>query len=347
MYNAGRRRGFTLVELLVVIAIIGILVALLLPAVQAARESARRTQCTNQLRQLVLAAINHETTQGFLPSTGWGYKWAGDPDRGFGASQPGGWAFSLLYYIEEGAISTIGAGLSTADKRAALLQQKISPIGMFYCPSRHAPARGYGPEASINSDSPPDEMVAKTDYAANGGTMLPGYTLGGPPYSCIVDYPNCGATLISKAKAVETTNGAVMPRFGVRIAQITDGTSKTILFAERWLHVSLHDLSHNQFIPYDNNSMYQGWDWDTIRWASGNTETNGDTLGTPWPDSRGDTGIRGPLPSLSFRFGSAHSGGVLTARCDGSVEAVDFDVDPTAWHHLGGRSDGGETPPGR
>ncbi len=82
------RRGFTLVELLVVITIIGILIGLLLPAVQSAREAARRTQCSNNIRQLALAALQHETANRSLPSGGWGWGWVGDPDHGYGLGSP-------------------------------------------------------------------------------------------------------------------------------------------------------------------------------------------------------------------------------------------------------------------
>ena len=93
--------GFTLIELLIVIAIIGTLIGLLLPAVQSARESARRLQCINNLKQIGLGTTQHLSTHGFFPSGGWGWNWVGDADRGFGRDQPGGWYFSLLPYVEQ------------------------------------------------------------------------------------------------------------------------------------------------------------------------------------------------------------------------------------------------------
>ena len=103
MNRVSKRRAFTLVELLVVIAIIGILVALLLPAVQAAREAARRAQCTNNLKQLALGMIQHESAHRYLPTAGWWGSWVGDPDRGFDSRQPGGWIYNILPFIEEQA----------------------------------------------------------------------------------------------------------------------------------------------------------------------------------------------------------------------------------------------------
>ena len=129
--------GFTLVELLVVITIIGILIALLLPAVQAAREAARRMQCSNNLKQIGLGCINHENAQGFFPSAGWGWAWHGDPDRGYDKRQPGGWLFNILPYIEQESLHDLGKGGSTVGRT----QTAATPLAIYICPTRRAAVR--------------------------------------------------------------------------------------------------------------------------------------------------------------------------------------------------------------
>jgi prepilin-type N-terminal cleavage/methylation domain-containing protein len=181
------RRGFTLVELLVVIAIIGILVALLLPAIQAARESARRTQCKNNVKQMSLGFLLHEESHRFYPSSGWGYRWMADPDRGVGRSQPGGWAFTILPYMEQTATQAIGKGLDAEEKREALGNLKGQPIGMFHCPSRRD-AIAY-PSIEISHNSKSVRLMAKTDYAANGGSHYRADE--GPSGNCLTKFPDC------------------------------------------------------------------------------------------------------------------------------------------------------------
>src|SRR3954471_3015135 len=136
------REGFTLVELLVVIAIIGILVALLLPAIQAAREAARRNQCVNNLKQLSLGVINHESAMKQLPSSGMGYSWVGDPNYGFGRKQPGGWIYNTLSFIEEQAIHDMGVGVGTnwndAARKKIFAERAQITIKLLICPSRRS-----------------------------------------------------------------------------------------------------------------------------------------------------------------------------------------------------------------
>jgi prepilin-type N-terminal cleavage/methylation domain-containing protein len=131
------RRGFTLVELLVVITIIGILIGLLLPAVQSARESGRRTQCANNLRQLTSAAKQHETAHGYYPTGGWTGSWSGDPNFGTGKGQPGGWTYNILPHIERQSVHDMGLTSNGSAAPAATLGQAAqTTISEYCCPSR-------------------------------------------------------------------------------------------------------------------------------------------------------------------------------------------------------------------
>src|SRR3954452_12432014 len=107
--SASRFDAFTLVEVLVVIAIVGVLIALLLPAIEFARESSRRSSCANNLRQQALAVRLHEQAHGKFPTGGW-KNYLGDPDAGYGPKQPGGWIYNVLSYIEEDNLRQLGRG---------------------------------------------------------------------------------------------------------------------------------------------------------------------------------------------------------------------------------------------
>ena len=108
-YGPRSASGFTLVELLVVIAIVAMLTALLLPAVQSAREAARRIHCKNTLKQMSLASLGFESASGSFPSDGWGWRWMGDPDRGHGQDQPGSWLYRILPYTEAREVHTMAS----------------------------------------------------------------------------------------------------------------------------------------------------------------------------------------------------------------------------------------------
>lgn len=131
---AKSQTGVTLIELLVVLAIIGVLIGLLLPAVQYAREAARRSSCANNLKQIGIGILHHESTHQFFPTGGWGPDWVGDPDAGFTEKQPGGWIFNILPYVEANNVREIGRGLAKEKKENQPVAATRKSISCFPLP---------------------------------------------------------------------------------------------------------------------------------------------------------------------------------------------------------------------
>ncbi|MBN1912463.1 MAG: DUF1559 domain-containing protein [Pirellulales bacterium] len=317
-----RRAGFTLVELLVVIAIIGILIALLLPAIQAAREAARRIRCQNQIKQMALACLEHENALKHLPTAGWSYQYVGDPDRGAGKHQPGGWVYGTLPYLEQQAVHDLGKGMTGAAKRTALMGQMQAAMPMQNCPSRRN-SEGYRWSATytlINIDTPAvGDLVARTDYAGNGGD-----TRGTNPRP--VSYAEGDKD--SFWPDTSELNGLFYPRSTVKLRDVTDGTTQTFLLGEKYLNPDDYDTGAD---PGDNQSMYQGYDVDTVRFTG--LDTRDPTSGfPPVRDTRGYMNQNA--------FGSAHPSVCNFAMLDGSVRSVQYEIDITTYRQMGNSRDG-------
>ncbi len=156
--HRGMSAAFTLIELLVVIAIVGVLVGLTLPAVQAAREAARRVECLNHLKQISLAFSLHQNQFGYLPSGGWHRATppsftGGLPD--VGVNQHGGWPFQILPFIE--ATATWQSNVKTAVS---------TPNSVFFCPSRRSPQQLTTPDTYVPEVTGAEVVHALCDYAA-------------------------------------------------------------------------------------------------------------------------------------------------------------------------------------
>jgi prepilin-type N-terminal cleavage/methylation domain-containing protein len=316
MKRISSKSGFTLVELLVVIAIIGILIALLLPAVQAAREAARRMQCSNNLKQLALGCLNHENAQGFLPTGGWCWLYVGDPDRGYDRRQPGGWIYNLLPYIEQDALHSMGAGLPLSQKKDALGQLDAMPLPILYCPTRR-PVKAY-PLLSPPYNTAPIAACCKTDYAGNGGSVPhTGPWIPSDPYQngdlSFTDVPGFSWPDNSKY------NGAIHLTSTTKPAAITDGASNTYLIAERFLHPD-----HYTDGDGEDNNAYEGADMDTLRFGEE----------APLCDQ-----ARTSLGGAKY-FGSAHASVFNAALCDGSVQPISYSIELETHRRLCSRNDG-------
>ncbi|MHC2069415.1 DUF1559 family PulG-like putative transporter [Bremerella sp. T1] len=293
------RSGFTLVELLVVIAIIGVLIALLLPAVQQAREAARRMQCTNNLKQLGLGLHNHHDTYGHFPT---GYEFR----SGFTDGDPQwGWAAFLMPFLEQetvyDALDPANQTVATAIANANDLAVMQTPLDMFRCPS------DTGPDLN-NQRELVDEATAVSNYIGSNSSDLACRDDGIPG-------GNYGA------------DGIFWENSECNFSDITDGTSNTFAIGERCWNM-------NRTNGTGKANYYAG----NIYGVEGRLVTGGSPISTRTLYSVLGGTVRALNYARndayeSSSYSSLHPGGVQFLFCDGSVqfipETVQFDTDNT------------------
>ena len=331
--NFRKASGFTLVELLVVIAIIGILIALLLPAVQAAREAARRMQCSNNLKQIGLATHNfHDARKGIVPCS--------LTYRGFA-----GWPVLLLAYLDQNPLQ------DQYDITREYIAQKDAgevfktPIDTYFCPSRARttyvtlePIATYG-----ISDGP--NAGALHDYAMNAGNDYPRNP--DEPWTRLANgvarstqtgspdnqegYSGTFSPNASYSSKPYWTYSGWSPQYS--FADVSDGTSNTLLVGEKFIFLNLQGKQNTQ----------RG---DSTMWHDGDVGSLGRLCGDGFPlvedhdaiDSSGSAQVMNH--PWHMPFGSSHPGAVNFAFCDGSVSSISMDVDAILLGYLATRAGG-------
>lgn len=361
---ASRDAGFTLIELLVVIAIIAVLIALLLPAVQSAREAGRRAQCVNNLKQIGLGFMNFESANNYFPQGPYdgdpnAVDAAGNPDLsariydedwmngGYETStccnsaSPNGWNhfFKILPYMEQQQVYNVANfayppihNKPNIDSNGELTVARVG-IPSYFCPSRRA-AQPYG--------SNPATATYRNDYAGCAGAFQ------GETYECrdtggrwIPPAPNGYSPLANERAAINQGNtagrkGAIVhgvrgPR---RLSDFTDGTSNSIVVAEKSLPVSRQGSDGGDNERWENS----GWDEDCIRYHF-----------VPIPDALAPA-LNGQCNNPSTpntgstlwrrMFGGPHPSGINALLGDGSVRSLKFTIDPGAMRKLSAIDDG-------
>ena len=354
-----RSRGFTLVELLVVIAIIGVLVGLLLPAVQAAREAARRSQCSNNLKQIGLSLQNYYSANQHFPPGALMFE---------GSS----WSAYLLPYMEQNAAFegfeigeddggnfqwaspnkyTDAAELSDSYRNIRIIETVVE---MYRCPSMGLP------EHQIDRSSDGwwvmNRVPASYIGVATGlqKVQFPSYYLrgtAGPPEAQF--YPGADGVLYGIHKDQDEDRGVAM-------RQIEDGSSNTAIVGETWHDIETEEQQGQQIEPPAGNRKDHWWggsdDIDTTLGGGEGSEGSGSVRDLS--EFLGSTGVpmnlhRSPeenqeaclsstskaCQALQLSFGSEHSGGqVQMVFCDGHVQSISDDIDAQVWSDYGTRS---------
>jgi len=353
---SSRRPGFTLIELLVVIAIIAVLIALLLPAVQAAREAARRTQCTNNLKQIGLGMLNFESANTYLPqgpydgdpnavTAGGAADSTGYPQNGpcCNAASPNGWNqfFKILPYIEGQQLYNMAnfsvpaiyqSRPANYDGETTVANQTLA---WFDCPTRRV---------NYKSGSNPATALSHMDYAGcagfyygsiygcGGGALTPAPPNGGALPKGADNTYNHGQHPGDRGAIVWGGVGWVR-----RLGDFKDGTSNSIIVAEKALAPQVWGSNGG------DNEMWQnsGWDQDCIRYhfaptSDAQVAAYAGVCNTPSKPFDSTTGTVWPN-----QMGGPHSSGVNVLLTDGSVRMIKYSVDPGVFRMLSVIDDGG------
>jgi len=317
------------VELLVVIAIIGILMSLLLPAVQFARESARRTQCGNNLSQIAKAILLHENSMKVLPTGGdmpWPYlpRYQTSSGNIFGPDKQGaGWPFQILPYIEGSTIQN-QRGASSAQMQTLI---ETSPMEMYFCPSRRRNARqqsrvliDYAAACPTNDLSYTDTATAQYNAFFRGNAFDIG-TATNQIYSGVIVRTNWNWAANG---GVGDVVGSTSP---INLSKVRDGTSQVLMLGEKRLIPAQYDSG----AWHDDRGWTDGWDPDILRMTSSR-------IG---PDIQAqndqNSGLYG---DIGYHFGGAHPNGMTVAFADGSVKFMSYSINRVNFARLGHRMDG-------
>jgi prepilin-type N-terminal cleavage/methylation domain-containing protein len=300
---SARRSGFTLVEVLVVIAIIGILVALLLPAIQAAREAARRTQCNNRLKQIAVGLHNYHDTIGRLPFATVCNINGADPGHGGNGNARQSWFHMIMPYVEQQAYY---------DEIKPLIEARSFP-------------GGWNPQAFVIIDTfmcPSDPVNPKTTNQGFHGNYIPCH----------------GSTDAGSGAGV--TNGMFYPRSRTRLTDILDGTTNTVMLGEIRLQIDgitvaegvgnvicnqPHDLRGRYHNTYHGNATFT-----TMR--SPNTPV-GDT--SQYCAGTTKVPCRACNTNAEIHARSWHPGGVQVALGDASVRFIGDSIDQVVFQAMG------------
>ncbi len=294
-------RAFTLVELLVVIAIIGVLVALLLPAVQAAREAARRSQCLNHLKQIALAMHNHADSLGGLPpaNPGVGSTWG-----------QGSWMVPTLPYMEHSALKDIYYDYGVSGGRN------------YYHADNIAGATGKTVKAWLC----PSDMQNKKGW--------PGGSAGSVMYhNYVVNFGNTGVNEVFDQWFTPSFNGFTFQgspcMYGkpTRLSTITDGLSSTLLASE---------LVQGQRKDLRGNTWWATGSGFVVSLKPNDTSPDLSWSGSDWCDAKAPNPPCA-FRSATYVFGarSRHPAGLNAALCDGSVRFITNQINAPTWQALG------------